>query len=208
MIGTLLILGYLWYQSGGMVDKIRNGNSRRERKRGGFPRLARPPSGRAFFNGWDLKSNRATVNNKANLLFWEQENRISPNADNMVNQGGGKEFLSNYRAMLNKDFHRTPKELNPDQFQRYPMSSLHAVRSRRRGQFGQASSRQNVVGDGVGFSHFRTSGPWNPHSQASVTPSSYNRTGMDLSILRENMITGRNQDDMGSGVFGKRTKLF
>jgi hypothetical protein len=111
--------------------------------------------------------------------------------------------MINYRAMLDKDFHRTPKELNPDLFQRYPMSSQHGLRSTRRGTFGVAQSRQQVLGEGIGFSHMQTGGKWNPHSQGTVMPSSYN-LDLDLGVLHDDLLTGERPDQQPSGLFGRK----
>jgi hypothetical protein len=200
MIGALLALGVLIW---GAKSLVVNGNSRPEIVRKGLPIKDRPLSGQSFWNSWDLKSNRANTNNPANLLMWPQAKYFTPNADNMVNQGGGKEFMMNYKAMLDKDFHRTPKELNPDAFQRYPMSSQHGLRSTRKGVYGVSSSRQHVLGEGIGFSHMNTGGKWVPHSQGIVNPSSY-KLDLDLGILHDDLLTGHRPDQEPSRLFGQK----
>jgi hypothetical protein len=201
MLGILLALGLL---VAGLRSGVVNGTSRKGRDGKGLPIRSRAPSGQSVWNSWDLKSNRANTNNPINLLFWNQEKYISPNEDNMVNQGGGKEFMESYRTMLEKDFHRTPKELNPDLFQRYPMSSLHGFRSRPQGQFGVSGSRQHVLGEGIGFSHMRTGGRWIPHSQGVAMPSSY-QLDTDLAELHDDLISGERPDQWrGSSLFGRK----
>jgi hypothetical protein len=200
MIAALLALGVLVW---GAKKMVVNGNVRPEIVRKGYPIRSRPLSGQSWWNSWDLKSNRANQNNPANLLMWPQAKYFTPNADNMINQGGGKEFMANYRAMLDKDFHRTPKELNPDLFQRYPMSSQHGVRSTKGGAFGVGQSRQHVLGEGIGFSHMQTGGRWVPHSQGIVMPSSY-QLDIDLSHMHDDLRTGQTADQQPSGLFGQK----
>lgn len=203
MIFALLALGVLIW---GTQRLVVHGNSRDEIQRKGLPIVDRPLSGQTFWNSWDLKSNRANNNNPTNLLMWSQSKYFTPNHDNMVNQDGGKDFMVRYRTMLDKDFHRTPKELEADSFQRYPMSSLHGVRSTNRGVFGGGESRQHVLGDGIGFSHMRTGGSWVPHSQGIVNPTPY-LLDTDLSYYHDDLLTGQTADQMPSGLFAQK-KLF
>jgi hypothetical protein len=105
--------------------------------------------------------------------------------------------------MMNKDFHRTPKELDPENFQRYPMSSQHGFRSTAQGPVGIGSSRQHVLGDGIGFSHMQMTGGWVPHTQGTAYKSSYNRD-YDLSILNDDMKTGHRADQQPGSLFARK----
>lgn len=189
----------------GAKGLVQNGNSRKEIRRGAFPNADRPLSGQSWWNSWDLKSNRAITSNPANLLFWSQANRFTPNDDNMINQPS-QHFMRNYVAMLDKDFHRTPKELEPESFQRYPMSSQHGLLSTRRGVIGVGSSRQQVLGDGIGFSHFQTTGNWKPLTGGSAMASSY-QIDIDQSILHDDLLSGETADQQPGGLFAQK-KLF
>src|SRR5262249_18024393 len=135
-------------------------------------------SGQAIWRSYDLKSNLSWPEHGTNLLYYPGERFFSRNKASTVNTNN--EWLQRYKTMQLKNFHRQPTELSKGLTKRFPLSSMHELRSQGHRVTGRSASRQQVIPTGS-CTHLRTRGRWTPAVQGVPLPTSYQRDG-DLSI--------------------------